>query len=413
MENIKCRMLLVEDDKLDQAAFKRFIETEKLAYDYSMAGSVAEAHDILSQEQFDIVISDYSLGDGTAFDVMESVKDTPVVIVTGAGNEEVATKALRAGASDYLVKDVERNYLKTVPVTVEKVLEHKALQDKLRLLSHAVMSSDDSIYITDMEDKITFVNRAFSEVYGYKEEEIVGKDCNVLWQQTAHQVEGDDDAYNAVSGWEVGFFHTRKDGNAFPISLSRSAIKNEKNEEIALVAISRDISERMEIEGEFRTSNQELKKQNRLKRELAIVVCHKLLQIVNELKDAVYKLTTMASGKKGADLRDSLSLANNDISRAKDIIDDFLEMSRADDCEMNVELNEFSLRSVVSQVLKALAPLATEKGIDLKSAIPTLDLSKNPDWNNVVTVLAQFVGDITEITSTSNTAPTLSQRTIV
>ena len=125
METEKYKILLIEDDKLDQMAFRRMVEDQKLPYDYTIAGSVSEARKILAAERFDIIISDHSLGDGTAFDILGSVKDTPIILVTGVGDEELAVKAWRAGACDYVIKDLGRNYLKTVPVTIENVVRHK------------------------------------------------------------------------------------------------------------------------------------------------------------------------------------------------------------------------------------------------------------------------------------------------
>ena len=70
MENARYKILLIEDNELDQMAFKRFIENNGIAYDCTVAGSVAEAKRILAENQFDIIISDHSLGDGTALDVL-------------------------------------------------------------------------------------------------------------------------------------------------------------------------------------------------------------------------------------------------------------------------------------------------------------------------------------------------------
>ncbi len=41
MENARHRILLVEDDKVDQSAFERLVQTEELPYDYVIAGSLA------------------------------------------------------------------------------------------------------------------------------------------------------------------------------------------------------------------------------------------------------------------------------------------------------------------------------------------------------------------------------------
>ena len=61
---------------------------------------------------FDIVITDHSLGDGTAFEILKLAENIPVIVVTGAGDEETAIKAWKAGAYDYLIKDLDQNYLK-------------------------------------------------------------------------------------------------------------------------------------------------------------------------------------------------------------------------------------------------------------------------------------------------------------
>ena len=132
MENIRYKILLIEDDTLDQIVFKRLVKDKNLPYDYTIAGSVSEAWSILDSERFDIVIADYLLGDGTALDILSLVKDTPVILVTGAGDEEVAITAWKAGAYDYLIKDHERNYLKVLSVTVENAVKHKKTEDKLK-----------------------------------------------------------------------------------------------------------------------------------------------------------------------------------------------------------------------------------------------------------------------------------------
>jgi len=124
------KVLLVEDDKVDQMAFRRFADEEgNLPYDYSIAGSVLEAGKVLDSEKFDVVLIDYLLGDGTAFDLFEKAKGTPIVLVTGVGDEEVAVKAMKAGAYDYLVKG--STYLEILPIVVGKAIELKRVKEEL------------------------------------------------------------------------------------------------------------------------------------------------------------------------------------------------------------------------------------------------------------------------------------------
>ncbi|MHC4752660.1 MAG: response regulator, partial [Planctomycetota bacterium] len=131
MKETRYKLLLIEDDKLDQKAFGQFVENEKLLYDYTIAGSVLEAKKILDSEQFDIIVSDFSVGDGTALDILNSVKNIPVILITGASDEAVVIKAWKAGAYDYLPKDLDRKYLKAIPETIENAIKRKKIEDAL------------------------------------------------------------------------------------------------------------------------------------------------------------------------------------------------------------------------------------------------------------------------------------------
>ncbi|MCP4539880.1 MAG: response regulator, partial [Chloroflexi bacterium] len=115
----------------DQMAFERFVKRQNLLYDYAIAGSIAEAKVALAAERFDALVVDYLLGDGTAFDLFGEAEGTPIVMITGSGDEEIAVKAMKAGATDYLIKDLDGDYLTTLPVTVESAIRFKQAQDEL------------------------------------------------------------------------------------------------------------------------------------------------------------------------------------------------------------------------------------------------------------------------------------------
>lgn len=265
MENTRYKILFIEDNQLDQMAFKRFVDENDIPYDCTIAGSVSEAQQALDSDRFDIVITDHSLGDGTAFEILKLAGNTPVIVVTGAGDEETAIKAWKAGAYDYLIKDLNQNYLKAIPITVENAVSHKIIEKKLQLLSGAIMSTDDSVYITDMQGKIIFINKAFCNTYGYKEQEIIGKNSTVLWigKQQTENTRSVFQTRTIGSSWEVGFYHKRNDDSVFPVSLSRSTIKDSNGNEVAIVGVARDISERILIEEELNTENHNLKKRIR------------------------------------------------------------------------------------------------------------------------------------------------------
>jgi PAS domain S-box-containing protein len=376
MENTRYKILYVEDSELDQMAFKRFVENNAVPYDYVIAGSISEARSILACNKFDIVISDHSVGDGTAFDTLDSVKDTPVIVVTGAGDEETAIKLWKAGAYDYLIKDIELNYLKAIPITVENAIRQKITEDKLQLLSGAIMSTNDSVYITDLQSKIIFVNKAFCKTYRYKKEEIVGKDSNILWigKDQSKNTRSVFQTRSVGSTWEVGFYHKRKDDSIFPVSLSRSTIKDSNGNDVAIVAVARDISEQILIEDEFKTANMKLEKRNQLKNEMAIMVAETLQKL----------------------------LAENNIDKAKRIICDYLDISKIDAGKMELKREQFSLSSVVCQVVEVLSPLAAEKNIELKTFMPDSELVANADLHRIAQVLVNLLSRAIELSSANS-----------
>ena len=216
-----------------------------------------------------------------------------------------------------------------------EIAEHKRTQEKRLLLSRAIMSTEDCIYITDTQDRIIFVNQAFCETYRYNEEEITGKDANILWAERAAGADSNT-AFQASIGWEVAFFHRRKDGEEFPVSISRSDVRDESGEQIALVVVARDISERMCIESRLRTELLRSKKKVRLMEETLSAASETILASLTALKDIIRSAMVEVSGKNLAQLAEHLEPAENYIERATKAACDLYDISE-------VEVNEIEV----------------------------------------------------------------------
>ena len=132
MQEKKYKILFVEDDKVDMMAFERFVRDGQFPYEYVTAGSAKEACGVLKSEKFDAIVSDYSLGDGTALDLMAEAEDISFIVVTGMGNQEIAVGAMKAGAYDYLTKDPKGTHLEVLSATLEKAIRHKQEEEELR-----------------------------------------------------------------------------------------------------------------------------------------------------------------------------------------------------------------------------------------------------------------------------------------
>lgn len=246
------RVLLVEDDVIDQLAFKREVRELGLPYDYAVAGSVAEARDMLEKNQFDAVITDYALGDGTAFDVVELARGIPLVFTTGAGDEEVAVRAMKGGADDYLVKDHERTYLKKLPVTVENAIRRRQAEEQVRKLTRAVEQSPVSVVITDTEGRIEYVNPRFTSLTGYAADEVLGQNPRFL-KSGEHPREFYEQLWTTIlagNEWHGEFRNRKRNGELFWELSSISPVRDRDGNVTHFVAVKEDVTERKRLEEE-------------------------------------------------------------------------------------------------------------------------------------------------------------------
>ncbi|MFT7332082.1 MAG: two-component system sensor histidine kinase/response regulator [Sphingobacteriales bacterium] len=121
-ESIK--LLILEDDEIDQMALERYFKAQNLNYDYTIVDSVANAKQLIKNNSFDVILSDHQLVDGNGTELLGKDLKIPLILVTGAGDQRLAVNAMKMGAFDYLVKDYERTYLHFIPIIIQKAISH-------------------------------------------------------------------------------------------------------------------------------------------------------------------------------------------------------------------------------------------------------------------------------------------------
>ena len=130
------------------------------------------------------------------------------------------------------------------------ITEWRRMGDRLRLNAQVFDSSNEAMVITDRQNNIISVNRAFTRLTGYEREEALGKNPRILNS-------GRQDAAFYRSMWESiienGFWRgdiwdRRKDGSCYPKFLSITAIRDDGGEIVKFSAVFYDVSERKEME---------------------------------------------------------------------------------------------------------------------------------------------------------------------
>jgi DNA-binding response OmpR family regulator len=128
-------ILIIDDESAFSSLLSLDLESDG-AFVAKTANSGEEGIETLKKEVFDVILLDYHIGSMTGLQILEWMNEqkieTPVIMLTAAGTEEVAVKAMKLGAYDYARK--ERLELHHLPVLIngiyERYLFRKELHDK-------------------------------------------------------------------------------------------------------------------------------------------------------------------------------------------------------------------------------------------------------------------------------------------
>ncbi len=128
MTESRVKVLLVDNDRVDIMAIERAVREKRLLFDLETASSFKEGLQKATTPGYDVILLDHNLGDGYGIDILKEVDHTPVIFITGSGDEQIAAQAVRLGAYDYLVKDPDRNYINLLHTTIKTVLKRKQVE---------------------------------------------------------------------------------------------------------------------------------------------------------------------------------------------------------------------------------------------------------------------------------------------
>src|SRR5262249_55391940 len=246
------RLFLVEDE--EDFAYLMRKSLERAGHQVTVCRTAADALIVLGSSCFDLVILDQRLPDLGGFELLQSLNKegipTPVLMVTGYGDEHLAAQVLRAGALDYIVKDRALAFLTELPKRVTESVTRFRLQQMNRLLIAALESARDGVMITDLQGLILHVNKSLEAVTGYSRQEMVGQTPRLL-KSDMHGPEVYADLWHNIlarKSWQGELVNRKKDGALFDTSLTVSPIVDGRGQLTHFVGIYRDESERKQME---------------------------------------------------------------------------------------------------------------------------------------------------------------------
>ena len=129
-------VLIVDDEPVILDSLSSFLKLK--GWDVACAGSAGEALADLRQRERPIVITDVNMPDMDGLSLLAEIKrefpQTEVVIMTGIGTEELAIRALRAGAADYFRKPIKGPEVQASLLRCQRMMEVKSQNESLKAL---------------------------------------------------------------------------------------------------------------------------------------------------------------------------------------------------------------------------------------------------------------------------------------
>jgi two-component system sensor histidine kinase UhpB len=169
------KILIVEDNRNDLVLLKAYLKISGLENtEVLSAETIDQAKDFILQQP-DVIFLDLYLTDSQGLDTFNSINDlfptTPILILTGLKDAEIALKAIQKGAQDYFVKGDFNE--KIIYKAIKYGIERKKIEEKLRISieRYELIGKATSEAVWDLDlisNKINYWNDGMKTLFGYE-----------------------------------------------------------------------------------------------------------------------------------------------------------------------------------------------------------------------------------------------------
>ena len=313
------RILHLEDNPADGELIQSMLEAGGIASTIQRVETPADFEAALDRGCFDLIISDHTL---PGFDGLSALglarkkhPEVPFIFVSGTIGEELAVDSLKQAATDYVLKD----RLSRLVTSIERAMreaheraERKQAEMKVREQAALLDQATDAIFARDLEQRITYWNKGAERMYGWTDQEALGKRAaELLYREDSSQRQ---EIWNAVlekGEWVGELRQVTKTGKEIIVESRRTLLRDAEGKPAAILNINRDITEKKQIEAQLLRA-QRMENIGSLAGGIAhdlnnmlgpiLVVGHLLRDKLPSPEDRKILDTATASAQRGADM---------------------------------------------------------------------------------------------------------------
>ncbi len=315
------RILIVDDDRNNREIISR--QLKRIGHEVTAVSSGAEALAILLQSRHDVVLLDMLMPKLDGFQVLErlkadpSLREIPVIVISALNEVPGVVRSLEIGAEDYLFKPIDSGLL---AARIHSSLEKKRLLDAERTAHQQVQLSEQRLRLAIAADHLAIWDWDLSsdKIIEYGDD---GREIERDISRIAEHIHPDDrdrllqnmrDAAKRRVEFRDQYRVIARDG-AIVWFETLGALHGSSR----MIGVTRNISERKEVEDALRRSNQDFQR-------FAMAASHDLQEPIRSVSKQIDSLLDHVKGADEKVLRSaSLSLA-----RMSKLIADLLDYSQ-------------------------------------------------------------------------------------
>jgi len=398
------KILIVDDSVCDRSTYVRYLQSDTgYFYEIVEAETLEDGLKLWRSYRPEIVLLDVKLPDGDGLEFLEALngeyKDQrlPVIVLTGQGDEPTAVRAMKLGASDYLVKkDVTAISLsisinlvrdrialnaKLVKSIQQKEELHQHLQNRtneLERLSERLALSLKSGSIGSWEwniiDNTIYWDERMYEMYAIIEQpnrlHLYDVWTNALHPDDRHTTETLlHFAIAEMKPFDAEFRVVHADQSIHFIRSYGIVVSGDHGDAERMIGVNFDISDRKQVEEQLLRTNQELIHATRLKDEFLANMSHELRTPLTAVLGMSEVLHKQLLGSVNERQQKALGAISKGGKHLLELINDILDLSKISSGKVDLALDSVSVQNVCDSSLVYVKQQAFIKNIEIYSNI--------------------------------------------